>query len=75
MARFYRQGRLSEHIKHGPGLAPEIANRFSLQSRFSPELLQWVDEKVQLLGEPGSLVRFEPVGTTINIQFWCIYWL
>jgi len=44
MARIYRQGRLSEHIKHGPSLAPGTANRFSLQGRYSAELLQWVDE-------------------------------
>jgi hypothetical protein len=55
MARIYRQGRISDHIKHGPALAPGTANRFSFQGRFSPELLQWVDKKVRLLGERGSL--------------------
>jgi len=59
MARIYRQGRLSEHIKHGPALAAGIANRFSLQGRYSPELLQWVDEKVQFLGEWDSLVLYD----------------
>jgi len=48
LARIYRKGRASEHIKHGPALPPGDASRLSLQGRYSQDLLEWIDNQVNL---------------------------